>query len=237
VHGLVTIFLEVIALAIILLVVGLVAPHVLVIASRAIMAPIVLMMIVGLSIIAVALVALVIVMIFTTAMLMVARFRTTCDRKLSRFPLLWLLVLGNLLKKASCLVGCLTLLEEGNHLERVSRHCFVQVGKLVLVRLGLREEDLFTPLLRRRYVHRLMEVTTLEVARSCTQRRMNLCIGMRAGFLEVQCQQISWLPMFGIPARASRYTLTNSSKFAFVRSALFGHCFAITLVHLVRPTP
>ncbi len=26
------------------------------------------------------------------------------------------------------------------------------------------------------------------------------------------------------------------SKFAFVQSALFGHCFVMTLVHLVRPT-
>ncbi len=52
-HGLVAPFLEVIALAFILLVVGLVAPRVLVIASRVIMAPIVLMTIVGSSIIAV----------------------------------------------------------------------------------------------------------------------------------------------------------------------------------------
>ncbi len=65
----------------------------------------------------------------------------TCNRKLSRFPFLWLLFLGNLLKNTSCLVGCLTLLEEGDHLERVSRHHLVQVGKLVLVHLGLREED------------------------------------------------------------------------------------------------
>ena len=77
------------------------------------MALIVLMTIVGLSIIAVALVTLVIVAIFTTAMLMVAQFMATCDRKLSRFPFLWLLVLGNFLKNASHLVSCLTLLKEG----------------------------------------------------------------------------------------------------------------------------
>ncbi len=87
-----------------------------------------------------------------------------CDRKLSRFPFLWLLVLGNLLENTSRLVGCLTLLKEGNYLERVSRHHLVQVGKFVLVRLGLREEDLFTLLLRCRYVHHSMEVTTLKVA-------------------------------------------------------------------------
>ncbi len=75
-----------------------------------------------------------------------------------------LLVLGNLLKNASCIVGCLTLLEEGNHSERVSRHHLVQVGELVLVRLRLRKEDLFTLLLHRGYVHRSMEVVTLKVA-------------------------------------------------------------------------
>ncbi len=40
-HGLDVLFLEVIILAFILLVIGLVAPHVLVIASRAIVAPII----------------------------------------------------------------------------------------------------------------------------------------------------------------------------------------------------
>ncbi len=65
-------FFEVIALVIILFVVGLVAPHVLVVASRAIVAPIVLMTIIGSSIIAVASVALMIIAIFATAMLRVA---------------------------------------------------------------------------------------------------------------------------------------------------------------------
>ncbi len=88
----------------------------------------------------------------------------TCNRKLSCFPFLWLFVLGNLLKNASRLVGCLILLEEGNHLERVSRHRLVQVGKLVLVRLGLHKEDLFTLLLRQRHVHCSTEVTTFKVA-------------------------------------------------------------------------
>ncbi len=46
----------------------------------------------------------------------------------------------------------------------VSRHRLVQVGKLVLVHLGLHEEDLFTLLLRHRYVHCLTEVTTIKVA-------------------------------------------------------------------------
>jgi hypothetical protein len=84
---------------------------------------------------------------------------------MSRIILLWLLcVLGDLLKNASRLVGPLTLLEEGNHSERVGRHRLVQVGELVLVCLRLREEDLFTLLLRCGYVHHSMEVVALKVA-------------------------------------------------------------------------
>ncbi len=54
--------------------------------------------------------------------------------------LLLLLVLGNLVENASRLVGCLTLLEEGNHSERVGRYHLVEVSELVLVRLRLHEE-------------------------------------------------------------------------------------------------
>jgi hypothetical protein len=144
-HGLVAPFLGVTALAIILLVVGLGAFRVLVITSRVIMALIVLMMIVRMVIIAITLVALMIVAIFPTAMLMVARFTATRSRNMSCFLFLWLLlILGNLIKNASCLVGCLTLFKECNHSERVGRHHFIQVGKLVLVRLRLYKEDLFT---------------------------------------------------------------------------------------------
>ncbi len=114
-----------IAPAIILLVVGLLAPCILVVASRVIAALIVSMTIVKLLIIAVALVALMVVVIFTTAMLMVAQFTATCNRKLSLFLFLWLLVLGNLLGNASHLVVHLTLLKEGDHLERVSRYSLV----------------------------------------------------------------------------------------------------------------
>ncbi len=86
-------------------------------------------------------------------------------KKMSRFTFLWLLlVLGNLLKNASHLVGCLTLLKESNHLERVDRHHLVQVSKLVLVCLTLRKENLLTLLLHCGYVHCSTEVATLEVA-------------------------------------------------------------------------
>ncbi len=70
----------------------------------------------------------------------------------------------HLLENASRLVGCLTLLEECNHFERVGRHRLVQVGELVLVHLMLRKEDLFTLLLRRGYIYCLTEVVTLEIA-------------------------------------------------------------------------
>jgi hypothetical protein len=121
-----------------------------------------------------------VVAIFTTAMLSVAQFTATCNRKLSHFPFLRLpLVLGNLLENASRLDSRLTLLKEGNHLERVGRHCLVQVCELVPVRLGLRKEDLLTLLLCRGYFHCSAEV------RSCTQFCVNLCIGMREGFLDV----------------------------------------------------
>jgi hypothetical protein len=164
-HGLVVVFLGFIALAIILLVVGLGAFQVLVIMSRAIVVLIVSMKIVRSVIVAIASVALMIVAIFPTAMLTVAQFTATCNRKMSRFLFLWLLlILGDLIKNASCLVGRLTLLKEGNHSEQVGRHRLIQVGKLVLVHLGLRKEDLFTLLLRCRYVHRSMEVVTLKVA-------------------------------------------------------------------------
>jgi hypothetical protein len=81
---------------------------------------------------------------------------------MSHFPFLWLLhVLGNLLDNASRLVGCLTLLKEGNHSERVGRHHLVQFGKLVLVCLRLHEEDLFTFLLHCGYINCSTEVVTL----------------------------------------------------------------------------
>ncbi len=85
--------------------------------------------------------------------------------KMSRFLFLWLLlILGDLINNASRLVSCLTLLKEGNHSERVGRHHLIQVGKLVLVHLRLREEVLFTLFLRCRYIHCSTEVVTLEVA-------------------------------------------------------------------------
>ncbi len=86
-------------------------------------------------------------------------------------------------KNASRLVGRLTLLKEGNHSERVGKHPLVQVGKLVLVHLGLREEDLFTLLLRHGYVHRLTEVVTLEVAEKLHSTPHELVHWQKSGLL------------------------------------------------------
>ncbi len=164
-HGLVTLFLEVIMLAIILLVVGLAVHWVLVVASTTIMALIISMTLIRLAIIAIMLVALMVITIFVATVLLVAQSTATCCRNMSRTLFLWLLLVpGDLLKNASHLVGCFILLKEGNHSERVGRYHLVQVGELVLVCLGLGKEELFTLLLRRGYIHRSMEVVALEVA-------------------------------------------------------------------------
>jgi hypothetical protein len=148
-HGIVAFFLGVIVLAIILLVIGPVALCVLVVVSTMIVASILLMTIVRLVIVAIALVTLMVIVVLVTAM------TTTRSRKMSRFPFLWLLlVLGNLLKNASRLVGRLTLLEESNHPEQVSRHHLVQVSKLVLVCLRLCICSLFSCVVGRSTVQR-----------------------------------------------------------------------------------
>ncbi len=84
-HGLIALFLGVIALAIILLVVGPGAFWVLVIMSRAIMVLVVPMTNNSLVIVAIALAALTIVQIVTTVTLMVAWCTATCGGKMSRF--------------------------------------------------------------------------------------------------------------------------------------------------------
>jgi hypothetical protein len=111
-----------------------------------------------------ALVALLIVMILMVTMLLIAQFTAACGGKMSLF-LFWLLfILGNLLKNTSRFVSHLTLLKESNELEQVRGHRLVQVRELDLIRLGLREEGLFTLLLRCGYFHRSTEAATLKIA-------------------------------------------------------------------------
>jgi hypothetical protein len=163
--GLIAFYLEVIALAIILLFVGIAALQVNIVAPRTIVALIVLMTIVRLAIIAIALVGLMIVMILVATMQLVAQFMATRCGKVSCFLFLWLpFILSDLLKNASRFVGCLTLLKESDELERVSGHRLVQVHELELMSFGLREEDLLTLLLHHGYFHHSMEVDIFEIA-------------------------------------------------------------------------
>jgi hypothetical protein len=138
-HVLVALFLEVITLAIILVFVRLAALQVLVITvARTIMALIVLVTMVRLAIIAIASVALMVVSIFcgnNAAGSSIHGYVRQEDELFS--SLLAAFVLGDLFENASRLVGCLTMLKESNKLERVSRHCLVQVHELQLMRLGL----------------------------------------------------------------------------------------------------
>jgi hypothetical protein len=224
-------------LAIILLVVGLVVPCILVAVSTTIMALIVSMRIVRLVIIAITLVASMEVMIFVAMVLLVAQFAATCGRNMSRTLFLWLLlVLVDLLENASCLVGCLTLLKEGNHSERVGRHRLVQVGELVLVCLRLHKEDLFTLLLRCGYVHHSTEVVALEVAEKLYLTMHKLMHWHESGLLGCMKPANHLVANVGEPGNNLKVVPDTFVEFFFVQSASSGHCFVMTLVHLVRPT-
>ncbi len=85
VHGLVALFLEVIALASILLFIGLAALRVLIVATRTIVTSIILMTVVRLAIVAIALVVSMIVTILVAAKLLVAQFKATNGGKMSHF--------------------------------------------------------------------------------------------------------------------------------------------------------
>ncbi len=202
------------------------------------MVSIILMTIVRSVIVAIASVALMIAAVVTTAMLMVARFMATRSGKMSRFLFLWLLlILGNLIKNASRLVGCLTLLKEGNHSERVRRHHLIQVGKLVLVRLRLCKEDLFTLLLSCRYVHHLTEIVTLEVAEKLHLTPHELVHRHESRLLGRMKPANQLVANVGEPGNGLKVIPdAHLSKFALIQSALFGHRFVMTLVYLVRPT-
>ncbi len=129
-HGLFALFLEVIALATILLLIGLVALVVLIVVTRMIVALIVFMTIVGSLVVVIALVASMIVALLAM-MLPVAGITAARARKMSRLLLFWLLlVLGDLLKNAGRFIGSLTLLEKGNKPKRVHGHCLVCLREL-----------------------------------------------------------------------------------------------------------
>jgi hypothetical protein len=196
---------------------------------------IVLKTMVGLAIVTIASVAPMIVVIFVATMLLVAQFTATGGKNMSRCLLFWLLlVLGNLLVNTSHLVGCLTLLKESNKLEQVSRHHLVQVRELKLMHLGLRGEDLFTLILHRGYFHYWTEVAILKIAEKLYSTPHELVHWHESGLLgrtKPANQLVAYIGKTG----DLEVILVHSSKFAFVQSASFGHCFAMMLVHLVRP--
>ncbi len=153
-RGLVTVFLEVIALAIILLLIGLAVTRVLIISTRTIVASIALMTIVRLSGVVIVLVTSMIVAIFVATMLLVAQFMAARDGMMSHHLLFWLLfVFGNHLKNASRFVGCLTLPKKGNELKWVHGHHLFCTRKLKLLSLGLHKKDLLTLLLHGGYLN------------------------------------------------------------------------------------
>jgi hypothetical protein len=135
-HGLVTLFLEVIALAITLLLVGLFAFVVLVFATRVIMALIFSMLTVMLSFFAMMSVASMVVTIFAT-MLPVAQILAASNSKISRILLFQLFFLLDLVKDVGRFISSLTWLKEGHEPKRVCGHHLDCFHKLVLMRLAL----------------------------------------------------------------------------------------------------
>ncbi len=139
-HGLVTLFLEVIALAIILLLVGIFVLVVLVFVTRIIVTLIVSIATVILLVVRITLVASMVVAVLV-AILPVAQIMDASDRKMSHLLLFWLIFLLDLVKNAVCFIGSLTLLKKGDEPKWVHGHCLVCFCKLVLIHLGLRKED------------------------------------------------------------------------------------------------
>jgi hypothetical protein len=235
-HSLVALFLGVITLAIILLVIELVALQALVVTLTTIMASIVFMMIVRSAIVAIALVTLMVFAIFVTVMLMVAGFTATHGRKMSHFLFLQLiLILGNLLKNARWLVGCLTLLKEGDELDQVSRHNLIQVRELVLVCLRLRKEDLFILLLCRGHFHHLTEVATLEIAEELYLTPHELIHWHEGGLLGSTKPADPLVASVRESGNGLKVVPDTIVKACLHTICIDGHCIAMMLVHLVRP--
>ncbi len=162
-HGLVTPFLELFALAIILLLVGLFVLEVLVFATRVIVALIVLMTFAMSLVVTIVSVALMVVEILAI-MLPVAQITAASNKKMRRLLLFWLLFLLDLVKDASCFIGSLTLLKKGNELKQVCENHLVCFCKLELMHLELHKEDLFAFLLRYGQLDCSTDVATVKVA-------------------------------------------------------------------------
>jgi hypothetical protein len=91
------------------------------------------------------------------------------------------------------------------------------------MRLGLREEDLFTLLLCRGYLHGLTEVATVEIADELYLTPHELMHQHEGELLGSTKPANQLVANIGDPATASRKFLMHSLKFALIRSALVGH--------------
>jgi hypothetical protein len=112
-------------------------------------------------VVAIALVALMLVAVLAT-MLLVAQITAGSNRKMSRLLLSLLLFVLDLVKDTDCFISSLTLLKCYDP-QRVCGHHFVCFSELVLMRLGLRKEDLFGLLLCCGQLHHLTDIATVEV--------------------------------------------------------------------------
>jgi hypothetical protein len=198
-----TLFLEVIVLVIILLLVGLFVLLVLVFAGRVVVALIVSMLAVMSLVIAIVLVTSMVVAVLAM-ILSVAQITAASDGKMSRHHLFQLLFLLDLVKDAGRFIVSLTLLEKGCEPKWIHRHCLVCFRKLVLMHLGLCKEDLLTLLLHCGQIHRLTDIDTVEVAEELYSTLHELIHRHKGGLLGCPKQCISWLPIFGNPATASK---------------------------------
>ncbi len=112
-HVLVTLYLEVIVLAIILLLIGPFVLDDLVFTTGMIVASIVLMATVMSLVVAIALVSSMVVVILAT-MLPIAQITAASNGKMSHLRLFWLLFLLDLVKDAGCFISSLALFKKGN---------------------------------------------------------------------------------------------------------------------------
>jgi hypothetical protein len=140
VHDLVLLF-EVIAFAINSLLVGLFL-EVLLFATRVVVAWIVSIATIVLAFVVIASFVLMVVAVLAT-MMPVVRTMAARYRKMSCFLFLRLPLLLELVKDTGCFVSSLALHENGHEPKRVCGHRFVCFRKLKLMRLWLREKDLF----------------------------------------------------------------------------------------------
>ncbi len=106
-----------------------------------------------------------------------------------------------------------------------------------MVSLKLRKEDLFTLLLHHRYFHCSTEVATLEVAEKLHSTPRELVHWHECGLLGCTTPANQLVAYVWESGAGLKVILDTLIKVCLVQSALFGHCFAMMLVHLVGPTP